>query len=458
VTSVGIASPTGYATMGGTSMAAPHVTGLAAQLCDHYSWLRYAPHRLASLLMATALTKDDLVLGSPSVAHLDQYGTGRVEAYRAHWSTAQMQWTNSVGTRPARNWVYGDFTVNAGCTRLVVCVTCEEPASSAGASKALVNDFDLYIDSPSGGIDPAGNTGEYVAQQSNLDTTEIRMINNPISGAWRFKVWPESVSGTAHVAATVVQLYGDTTPDGTLSVSTPTPYALPLQDRDDLGDRDQSELRRVGGVPGHDQLLEHPAVELDHARRRSRDRLDEQRTSGRDVLLGDIVHGSSRTATWVARWYNEGIHLWTVEARSDNWVDETKYVSVTVDGTAPGVVTNLVSTTHTPNVWSNATGITYSWTAASDNLSGVDGYGISTTSAPALPAMVMDVTRCRRATARRSARALGTSTCAQSTTAATGARATPMSAHSRSIRRAPSGATNCTRPRTPRACSRARRA
>ena len=58
--------------------------------------------------MATAMTKDDQVLSTPSDVHLDTYGTGRIEAYRAHWSTSQMQWTNAGWNQTNANWVNGD--------------------------------------------------------------------------------------------------------------------------------------------------------------------------------------------------------------------------------------------------------------------------------------------------------------------------------------------------------------
>jgi subtilisin family serine protease len=386
ITSVGNSSPTAYATKSGTSMATPHVTGVAAQLCDHYSWLRYAPHQLASLMMATTLTKDDSVITTPSSANLDAYGAGRIEAYRAHWSTSQMNWTNSGWTQTSANWVYGDFTISTGCTRLVICMTYHEPQCSSGASHALVNDFDLWIDSPTNGIDPAGNTGEYFAQQSSVDNTEIRMINSPMVGAWRFKVWPDSVPSSARVSVTVVEIYADTTPDGTLTVSASANYVQPFQDvtiNATVANPSYIASAVFLDSSSSADVLQHSSTTLADGAVTD---LMGNAQSGRDVLLGDILAGSSRSAHWTTRWYNEGIQPWTVQARSDNWIDETHTVYVTVDGTPPTAVTNLVSTTHTPNVPSCHTQVDVIWTPATDALSGVAGYiGVWDTSPSTAP-------------------------------------------------------------------------
>jgi hypothetical protein len=111
------------------------------------------------------------------------------------------------------------------------------------------------------------------------------------------------------------------------------------------------------------------------------DLLDNQ-SGGRDITLGDIIHGSQRSADWVTRWATEGVKSWCVEARSDNWVDELDCINITVDGTPPGLPPGLVSTSHSIGVWSNDNTIDFDWNASTDNLSGIDGYGVSWGTAP----------------------------------------------------------------------------
>jgi len=394
IMSVDANSTNGYVNKSGTSMAAPHVTGIAAQLVDHYSWLRYAPHRVAALLMGTALTKNNVVLTSPSTSsthHLNTYGAGRIEAYKAHWNTSQLDYTNWGFTGDAVGYNYADFTINAGATRLVVCMTYHEDAASSGASRALVNDFDLWIDAPP--IDPNnGNTGEWFTQQSAANNTEIRILDNPETGLWRWKCWPESVTGTARVSVHVQVLYGDTTPAGTISVTAADTTIRPNQTVDVTAtvtnpDTIASAVFLDATLPVGTTLTASTTTLKDGA---VTDLMGNQH-GGDDLLLGDIRHATSRSATWTARWATEGTKTWSVTARSDNMTSVTDSVAILVDGTAPPLPTNLASTTHTLNQWSNNRTLTFTWTQPADNLSGVDGYGEFWSSAnPPVPGNTRD--------------------------------------------------------------------
>ncbi|MFO0840192.1 MAG: S8 family serine peptidase [Phycisphaerae bacterium] len=393
IRSVAANTGNGFINKSGTSMAAPHVTGIAAEVMDHISIFRYAPQRLASLLMATAITKDNATLTTPSTSstnHLNVYGTGRIEAYRAHWGTSQFSWTNWAFTQTSSGFVSGDFTVNTGATRLVVCMFYIEDAASSGASQALVNDIDLWIDHEP--IDPAGNTGEYFAQQSPRDNTEIRIIDSPPTGQWRWKAWPTSVTGSARVSVTVSVIYGDTTPDGSQTLTAPDTTIQPLEDVQVTSTVTNpsyiaSAVYLDSTLPAGTTLVASTTTLKDGA---VTDLLINPQ-GGDDLLLGDIIHGDQRSATWTLHWATEGTKTISVAARSDNWVDETSSINIIVDGTAPALPTNLGSSTHTVNVWSANPNITFTWTAATDSLSGVDGYGVFESTAPGLPSTVKDI-------------------------------------------------------------------
>ena len=62
-----------------------------------------------------------------------------------------------------------------------------------------------------------------------------------------------------------------------------------------------------------------------------------------------------------------------------------------IDATLPGLATNLTSTSHQIAVWSNDNTIDMTWTAATDNLSGIDGYSWSATANQGLPDTGKDI-------------------------------------------------------------------
>lgn len=378
VRSVDATGTTGFVDFNGTSMATPHVAGGASQLMDHYTWLAGRPYTLAALLQATANTKDNVVLSTPSASHLDQYGCGRMNLQRAHYSEADWSWGawyySYVNSFPG---LEVDFTVGTGATRLVVCMTYYEPSASAGASRALVSNLDLWVDAPP--LTAGTNTGEYSAQRSTVDNTEIRHILSPTAGTWRWKVHPTTFLPGADVKigiAVFIQ-YGDDSPDTVLSLGASDQYVRPnettditatVYPSDNLLSAAYLDTQATGGatLTAASTTLKDGAVT---------NQLTNQ-ASGLDITLGDIEDDSPRSATWTARWGTEGVKAWTVQARADNDTgNQTATVNVTVDGTAPPTVGNLASTSHTVNAWSNSRILSFAWTQAADNLSGVDGYG-----------------------------------------------------------------------------------
>lgn len=63
-----------------------------------------------------------------------------------------------------------------------------------------------------------------------------------------------------------------------------------------------------------------------------------------------------------------------------------------LDSTEPGIVTNLTSTSHAPNVPSPDPTATFTWTRASDDFSGIQGYGLFISNgSPGPPAAELDI-------------------------------------------------------------------
>lgn len=407
-----------YSAGTGTSMAAPHVTGVVAQLVDRYSFLRYQPARIASLLMATASTKGDVALSGPGDAHLDNYGAGRVDAYRANYTDSQHGWQNWGWTQPDNSGSEGEFDVQPGCTRIVVAMHYIEPAASAGAGQALINDFDLYIDRAP--FTAGTNTGEYTAQQSSVNNTEIRTIDNPQVGAWKWKVHPDSATSSVRASVTVHYVYGDTSPECSLTVAADDVFVKPGEDvvlTATVGNTETMAsavfaqvLSSEGGTRRDTSFTLMDGPESDFSGNMNPDgssKSNDQSLPGTDITLGDIRHGWQREVEWTYDWASDGIKTFNVRALNDQGWQTQDSVDVTVDGTPPGLVTNLHSTSHTPNVWSNDDTIGFAWTGASDNLSGIDGYGLYLGNAASLPGTVKDLGAVTSTTQQASSSASG---------------------------------------------------
>ncbi len=378
-----------YTTMFGTSMASPHVTGVAAQLCDRYSFLRYNPEALAAVLMATAITKDNQILTSTvtGVTHFNSYGTGRVDAYKATGSNGQQSLYFWSSTIPFGNSTYVELPVAAGATRLSVVVHYLEPEASSGASQALRNNLDSWLDAEP--YSAGNNAGDYSAQQSSVDNTEVRILNNPLEGGWRIKVAPVSLVPfeSVRVGICAVVTYGDTSPTPTLNVTADDIYVNTNQPVTVTATYTNpsyvaSAVYFDRDAPGASQSALYGSLADGST----------ANWTGTDVTIGNVAHASSRAANWDLSWSTEGIKTFSLDANSDNAVDVTDSVTIFVDNTPPPLPTGLQSSTHTPDVWTNDTTITYTWSQAADNVSGVDGYGTFTSSnAAGSPSPLKDI-------------------------------------------------------------------
>ena len=191
----------------GTSMAAPHVAGLAATLKLRYNWPAWA---IRAIIMGTAI---DLGHGR------NNQGLGKVDALLSHsaWNGGWETWFwQNGGTGDLR---YIDVNVPAGCTKLRVTLVYPDPPAASGASVALVNDLDLYVQTGALTTDRSGNWSSF----SGRNTVEVVEVTNPPAGIYRVKVYTYAQnSGSSQAwAFNLHYTFGSQMPNINLSLSAP---------------------------------------------------------------------------------------------------------------------------------------------------------------------------------------------------------------------------------------------
>ena len=185
VASTAARSGDGYESRTGTSMAAPHVSGLVATLMEHYpEEFVGKPALLRAWLMATSIQRP----GGPTA----KYGLGRVSSRLAHWDkrgAGGWHGFREGGETVRSHEASMAFQVPADAERLVVVATWNEPPARAGASRAVLYNYDLWLDNLGTSTrDRCGaSCGEW-ASESTVDNVEYIIIDHP--GAGRYEAKP----------------------------------------------------------------------------------------------------------------------------------------------------------------------------------------------------------------------------------------------------------------------------
>ena len=185
-----------YAFGGGTSAAAPGISGIMAQLYHAYRELNGGTNPESSLLKACLLnTADDLGNPGPDFT----FGWGRVNAARALEILENVTYTSSTISQAGTN--NHVIIVPSGTAQLRVMLYWMEPEASTLSSKALINDLDLVITDPVNTViepwvlDPTPNptnlSADAVRGIDTLNNVEQVTIDNPATGGYLV-----TVSGT----------------------------------------------------------------------------------------------------------------------------------------------------------------------------------------------------------------------------------------------------------------------
>ncbi|MBT3339331.1 MAG: S8 family serine peptidase, partial [Planctomycetes bacterium] len=373
----------GYVTAsGGTSMAVPQVSALAASLTDRYAYLSFNSPALRAALMASAMHPG-------GAAQDDDYGFGMVDAYRAHHSSSSWEGFHipHISVKEGFNDAFDDsITIPVGTTRMTIAVCWNEPAlSTPGGASPVTGHLDLGID--------YGRTGANDIVVNGDANYQYLVVDNPTPGPLQLNFIARDTdfddNGTFErlIAGAAVLLESNTTPSlassGNLSDD-----ALQLDETSSISTTLSTDVGlaslTIANLMNWSAGL--PIESVEYTLQDGSTRFIAAPDATSSVVLGSLIEAAPRTITWSFRGATEGEYALTMKANSDNAGNAVDTYTLWVDSTAPALVTNLTSVTHTAGDWSDSNDVRITWDAAIDNDapngesgSGIDGYSTSMT-------------------------------------------------------------------------------
>lgn len=208
-----------YGSSSGTSMSSPSAAGAASLLFELFRSLNFSdpdPHLVKALMIDGAR---DLGRTGPDY----EFGWGLINAEASADRIREGDWdlglVSSTGEEAA--W---SLNLPAGAMQLKATIAWTDPAGSPAAAQALVNDLDLLLVEPGGGLvrpwtlDGAAPNLSATRGVNTVDNVEQVVVDGPVAGDWTIRVLGGAVAMGPQVFAVVAEGLGSTaSPPGSQS-------------------------------------------------------------------------------------------------------------------------------------------------------------------------------------------------------------------------------------------------
>lgn len=315
----------------GTSMATPHITGIAAGLLGHWGYPAWVAK---ATILACAI---DVLYDR------NTEGLGKVDAMLGHYSIdggLNWWWSTIGGTGSVQ---YVDFALGHTVAQLKIVMTYPDPPCAAGASSIMVNDLDLLVQSSNYGA-LTTDTGYTWRDYSTEPVSVVTLINVP-AGTYRIKIHGFNVPTGSQDWGLAVKVV-DSALYPTLHSSLTVPYAIQLNAGFYANASTYPDAHSATGIVG--TISTSSGVEIDGVN------LHRNGPSGEESWYMDAPGGPAsydmtkfdlgaapqwytRKADWWLKGTTEGAKTITFNAGAVNAYNSTVSKQVIVDGTPPTI-------------------------------------------------------------------------------------------------------------------------